>query len=246
VVFAVRGLRTREFPGASVDLSLREGEVVGLAGLVGAGRTAILHALAGVDPGIGGDLRVRGEEPGLPQHPAEAIELGIALVPEDRKAHGAILDLDVRRNIGLGRLRMDARRGFVDRQREAELALAKIEELGIRTPNDHQQVRFLSGGNQQKVVLARWLATEPAVLLLDEPTRGIDVGAKEEIYTLLDDLARRGVAILFASSELDEVLGLSDRILVVRDGRIAGELCGTQCTEEAVMQLATAETEESA
>jgi len=241
VVLEVVGLRTREHPGASVDLTLRAGEVVGLAGLVGAGRTAILHAIAGVDAGSGGEVRIRGRSAGLPAHPADAIAAGIALVPEDRKAHGALLDLDVRQNIGLGRLAADSRRGFVDREREAELASAKIEELRIRTPDDRQQVRYLSGGNQQKVVLARWLATEPAVLLLDEPTRGIDVGAKEEIYGLLDDLAKRGVAVLFASSELDEVLGLSDRVLVVRDGHVQGELSGAARTEEAVMRLATAE-----
>lgn len=246
VVLDVRGLRTREFPGASVDLELRAGEVVGLAGLVGAGRTAILHAIAGVDAGLGGEIRVGDRPAGLPKHPGDAIAVGVALVPEDRKAHGALLELDVRQNISIGRLGRDARRGFVDRERELSLAAEKIAELGIRTPDDRQQVRYLSGGNQQKVVLARWLATEPVVLLLDEPTRGIDVGAKEEIYSLLDGLARRGVAILFASSELDEVLGLSDRVLVVRDGQVQGELSGAACTEEAVMQLATAEREDSA
>ncbi|MGA0868519.1 MAG: sugar ABC transporter ATP-binding protein [Planctomycetota bacterium] len=246
VALGVTGLRTRAFPGAAVDLTVRCGEVVGLAGLVGAGRSEMLKALAGVEPGLGGAVCVSGRSIGLPQHPSAAIRAGVALVPEDRKAHGALLDLDVRQNIGLGRLSTDARRGFVDRAKEAGLAARMIAELGIRTPDDRQSVRFLSGGNQQKVVLARWLATEPAVLLLDEPTRGVDVGAKEEIYALLDGLARRGMAILFASSELEEVLGLSDRVLVVRDGRIQGELSGAACTEEAVMQLATADLEESA
>ncbi len=246
IALHVEGLRTRAFPQSAVDLVVRRGEVVGLAGLVGAGRTELLHAIAGVESGRGGSVRVAGGSVALPRHPREAIRAGIVLVPEDRKAHGALLDLDVRQNISLGRLQADARFGFVDRRKEAELAREKIAELGIRTPSDRQRVRFLSGGNQQKVVLARWLATEPAVLLLDEPTRGVDVGAKAEIYALLDDLARRGVAILFASSELDEVMGLSDRVLVLRDGSIQGELSGDACTEEAIMQLATAATEASA
>jgi ribose transport system ATP-binding protein len=238
VVLAVEGLRTAAHPGAQVDFAVRAGEVVALAGLVGAGRTEILEAIFGVVPRLAGRILVDGREV-RGRRPRDAVAAGIALAPEDRKAHGLILDASLRANVSLARLDRDARRGFVDSLAEAELASRAIAELRIRTPDDAQVLRYLSGGNQQKVVLAKWLALGPRVLLLDEPTRGIDVGAKEEVYALIDALAAQGVAVLFASSELEEVLGISDRVLVCRDGAIEGELERDALDEEAVMRLAT-------
>jgi ribose transport system ATP-binding protein len=160
-------------------------------------------------------------------------------VPEDRKRQGVILQMAVRENVSLAALQRDSRHGFLDRVREDGLAAAMIGSLRIKTPSAEQPVQFLSGGNQQKVVLGKWLAMKPKVLLLDEPTRGIDVGAKHEIYRLMEDLSREGVAILFVSSELEEILGLSDRALVLHEGRITGELSRNALSEEAVLHLAT-------
>ena len=175
----------------------------------------------------------------LPQSPLDAIAVGLALVPEDRKRQGVVLEMSVRRNMSLASLRRDQHFGLLNRRREAALSAEMIAGLRIKTPNDGQIVQFLSGGNQQKVVLGKWLALEPKVLLLDEPTRGIDVGAKVEIYRLMEELARRGVAILFVSSEMEEILRLSDRVLVMHEGRITGELARAELSEEAVMHLAT-------
>jgi ribose transport system ATP-binding protein len=234
----VEGLRTAAHPEHAVSFRVHAGEIVGVAGLVGAGRTEMLEALFGVTPAVGGSVRVGGVA-SRPASPEEAIAAGLALVPEDRKRQGVILQMAVRENVSLAALRRDSRRGFVDRAREEGLAAAMISKLGIKTPSDRQVVQFLSGGNQQKVVLGKWLALKPQVLLLDEPTRGIDVGAKHEIYRLMEELAKEGVAILFASSELEEILGLADRVLVMHEGRITGELSREAMTEEAVLHLAT-------
>jgi ribose transport system ATP-binding protein len=206
---------------------------------VGAGRTELLRTLFGIDRAVGGLIRINGEPVEL-RHPVDAIRVGLALVPEDRKLQGLILEMAVRQNISLARLRGLRRLGaFLDRTRERSLAREMIARLDIKTPGDQQFAQYLSGGNQQKVVLAKWLALHPRVLLLDEPTRGVDVGAKQEIYRLLEQLAESGLAVLFVSSEMAEILGMSDRVLVMHQGRMTGQLSGRELTEEAVMQLAT-------
>jgi len=238
VTLAVDRLRTPAHPRHAVSFTVRAGEIVGLAGLVGAGRTEVLLSLFGVTPAQGGTIRVGGKEVS-PASPQEAIEAGLALVPEDRKQQGVVLGLPVRENLSLASLRRDQRMGFLNEALELAVSAEMTAAMRIKTPNDRQVVRFLSGGNQQKVVLGKWLAIQPRLLFLDEPTRGIDVGAKQEIYKLMEELARKGVAILFVSSEMEEILGLSDRVLVMHEGRIAGELRREQLSEEAVMHLAT-------
>jgi ribose transport system ATP-binding protein len=241
-LLSVQGLRTSSYPQLPISFSLRAGEVVGLAGLVGAGRTELLATLFGVTPAVAGSMSF-GPLRRPPRTTREAIAAGIILAPEDRRRTGLILPMSVKRNLSLASLRRDRyrglRRGFLNSAAENRVAAAMIELMRIKTSNDRQPVRYLSGGNQQKVVLGKWLCLAPKLLLLDEPTRGIDVGAKEEIYRLIDQLARQGVAILFASSEMDEVLGLADRALVMHEGRLAGELSRTELSEEAVMRLAT-------
>jgi ribose transport system ATP-binding protein len=237
-VLEVRDVRTPTFPPHGVSFTLHAGEIVGLAGLVGAGRTELLRTLFGVDRPLGGTILVNGRPLDL-RTPADAIKAGIALVPEDRKQQGLVLEMAVRENLSLAGVGRSARAGFLARAAERDLATTMIGSLGIKTPTDRQAVQFLSGGNQQKVVLGKWLAVKPRVLLLDEPTRGIDVGAKQEIYRLMESLAESGVAILFVSSEMEEVLGMSDRALVMHEGRLTGELSRAQLSEEAVMHLAT-------
>ena len=237
-VLEVRGLSCAASGVHDVNLSIRAGEIVGMAGLVGAGRTQIARAIFGVDAPDAGEVRVAGQ-PATIRSPRDAIRAGLGFLTENRKEQGLFLILAVRENVtaaGLGRLsRMD----FIRFAAERRVVGALIDQLRIRTPSQEQEVQYLSGGNQQKVVLARWLALRPRVLLLDEPTRGIDVGAKAEIYGLMGELARQGVGILMISSELPEVLGMSDRILVVREGAIAGELARDEATQESVIHLAT-------
>ncbi len=235
----VRNLRTPIHPTHELSFAIKAGEVVGMAGLVGAGRSEMLNTVFGVTPPLGGEVRVNGQLVDL-QSPIDAISAGLALVPEDRKQQGLILDMSVRENLSLASLKRDSlRRHFLNDDREAEISESMIRQMRIKTPNASQMVRYLSGGNQQKVVLGKWLALEPKVLLLDEPTRGIDIGAKQEIYSLMENLAERGVAILFVSSELEEVIGMSDRALVMHEGQITGELRREELSEEAIMQLAT-------
>jgi ribose transport system ATP-binding protein len=240
----VRRLRTPANPNHELTFSLRPGEIVGVAGLIGAGRTELLRVLFGIDRAVGGEIRV-GDEPVQLRSPIDAIQAGLALVPEDRKQQGVILEMAVRDNTTLASLRFEVRGGFRNAKREEEIAVRMSKQLNVRTPGLNQFVQFLSGGNQQKVALAKWLALEPKVLLLDEPTRGIDVGAKQEIYRLMEELAGRGVGILFVSSEMEEVLRMSDRTLVMCQGRITGELTREELSEEAVMQLATEQVEVS-
>ena len=234
----VRDLRTPRHPTHRLSFQLRAGEMVGLAGLVGAGRTELLQTLFGITPAVGGEILLKGERWSI-RTPVDAIAGGLALVPEDRKEQGLVLEMAVRENLSLASLHRHQRRGFLDKSYEVQLSADMIGRLRVKTPNDQQEVRFLSGGNQQKVVLGKWLALEPRVLLLDEPTRGIDVGAKAEIYRIMEDLVSQGVAIFFVSSEMEEVLGLSDRALVMHEGRISGELNRVELCEEAVMRLAT-------
>jgi ribose transport system ATP-binding protein len=235
-VLSVRGVRTQVHPGATVDLDLAAGEIVGLAGLIGAGRSELARALFGVDPREG-EVHLNGV-PVEPGSVAAALRAGLCLVPENRKEEGLILDFPIAANIALPSLAALVRGGLVDRAAETALAREGQRRLGIRASGPEQAATELSGGNQQKVVLAKWLALNPRVLILDEPTRGIDVGAKAEVYALMRQLARDGVAILMISSDMEEVLGVSDRVAVMARGRIAGLLGPEAMTEENVLQLA--------
>jgi len=238
-VLEVSRLVVPDNPRHAISFSLRRGEIVGIAGLVGAGRTELLEVLFGVRRPLAGRVKIGGK-PVFMSNPLDAIRAGVALVPEDRKLQGLILEMTVRENIGLpGLWRHRLAAGFQNKQRERRDAAEMIDKLAIKTPGAEQVVQFLSGGNQQKVVLGKWLALAPRVLLLDEPTRGIDVGAKQEIYHLMDRLAASGVAVLFVSSEMEEILGMADRVLVMHEGALTGELPRDEMTEEDVMQLAT-------
>ena len=223
---------------AGVSFSLRAGEIVGLAGLVGSGRTELARTIFGADKLDAGTIRVGGKKVKI-LTPVDAIRLGIGLVPEDRKQQALVLQLAVRENISLANLGTLSRGGVIQRGPERSIADRFIDALQIRTPSMEQKVINLSGGNQQKVVLAKWLALNPRILIVDEPTRGIDVGAKAEVHALLSRLAGQGVAILMISSELPEILGMSDRILVMREGRLAGELTRSEATQETIMSMAT-------
>jgi ABC-type sugar transport system ATPase subunit len=225
-------------PGKFQDVSftLRAGEVLGLAGLVGAGRSELAQALFGLDPNATGRIAVDGQP--TPIHgPVEAMRLGLGLVPEDRQHQGLVLGLSGSANTTLPILRRLARLAFIRLPEERRLTAEHFGRLRVRTPGLDFPVAGLSGGNQQKIVLAKWLAARCGVLMLDEPTRGVDVGAKAEIHALVDQLALDGNAILLISSELPELLSLSTRILVLRGGRVAGELRREDATEEAVMRL---------
>jgi len=220
-----------------VDFDVRAGEVVGLAGLVGAGRTEVVRALFGADPYDTGTVEVAGVP--LPRHDVvAAMDAGIGLVPEDRKGQGLVLDASVQENLGLVTLRGATRAGLVDRAGQRRAAERIAEQLAVRMAGLDQQVRTLSGGNQQKIVIGKWLLADSKVLILDEPTRGIDVGAKVEIYQLINELTASGHAVLMISSDLPEVLGMSDRVLVMAQGRIAGQLTAREATQDAVMALA--------
>jgi ribose transport system ATP-binding protein len=235
----VIGLRTPAHPRHELSFAIRSGEIVGVAGLVGAGRTEMLTTLFGVTPAVGGAIKVAGNPVAI-RSPVDAIRAGLALVPEDRKQQGLVLEMTVRENGSLPSLRREARGGlFLDRAGERAISAEVVRKLNVKTPGDRQVIQFLSGGNQQKVVIGKWLAMSPRVLLLDEPTRGIDVGAKQEIYRLMEKLASEGVAILFVSSEMEEVLNMSDRTLVMHEGRITGQLKREELSEEAIMRHAT-------
>lgn len=236
-VLEVGGLVTSAYPRASVDFSLRAGEIVGVAGLVGAGRTELLQTLFGVTQALSGSICVHGARRTI-RRPSDAIGQGMALVPEDRKEAGLILEMTIRENITLPSLRTEGSSIFLDGVRERRVSMDMVARMSIRTPSDLQPLHLLSGGNQQKILLGKWLAINPSILLLDEPTRGIDVGAKGEIYLLMEKLAEQGVAILMVSSEMEEILSMSDRVLVMHDGEIRGELHEGEITEEKVMRLA--------
>ena len=239
VILEVDNLVTPANPGHALSFNVRRGELVGIAGLVGAGRTELLQVLFGVESALAGTIRVGGVTKQF-KKPLGAIQSGIALVPEDRKQQGLILEMAVRENIGLAGLKRNQKTaGFLNRAVEKTDSNTMIGKLRIKTPSDRQIVQYLSGGNQQKVVLGKWLAMKPDLLLLDEPTRGIDIGAKQEIYTLMEQLAEESVAVLFVSSEMEEILGMSDRTLVMHEGRISGELQRDELCEESIMQLAT-------
>jgi rhamnose transport system ATP-binding protein len=229
---------------SDVSLTVRAGEIVGVAGLVGAGRTELARTVFGLTPADAGEIVLRGRAVRV-DSPARAIALGIAYVPEDRRRHGVVLPMPVGANVTLAALDTLTRGrplGAMDFRREKELAVDYSRRLGVKTPSIHTPVSALSGGNQQKVALSRWLVTRPAVLILDEPTQGIDVGAKSEIHSLMVELAAQGVAILMISSELPEVLGMSDRIAVMRGGTVVDVLDRADATQERVLARALGQT----
>ncbi|MDR5700544.1 sugar ABC transporter ATP-binding protein [Agromyces aerolatus] len=243
VVLSVRDLsRAGVFSG--VDLEVRAGEIVGLAGLVGAGRTEVARAVFGIDPYDRGTVELGGR-PLKPGNPQAAIDAGIGFVPEDRRKQGLVMDLSVTRNVALTLRNSLAKFGLINGRREQRAADEWSKRLRVKTGSADYAVSTLSGGNQQKVVLAKWLATEPKLLIVDEPTRGIDVGTKSEVHRLLSDLAGRGIAILMISSELPEVLGMADRVVVMHEGRVTAVIPRADATPENVMHAATAVLEEA-
>lgn len=223
---------------SGISFSVRSGEIVGVAGLMGAGRTEMAKALFGAEKMDGGAIFVDGKPVRISQ-PIDAIRAGIALVTEDRKEEGLVLPLSVRENIALPNLAKLSSLGVMNRRAEQALSDETIRRLLIKTAGGEQAAGSLSGGNQQKVVIGKWLATQPKILILDEPTRGVDIGAKKEIYDIMNRLAQEGVAILMISSELPEVLGMSDRVLVMHEGRITGSFSRAEATQELIMHAAT-------
>lgn len=235
--FEVRNLRTRRYPDSAVSFDVGQGEILGFAGLVGAGRSEVAQAIFGVDRPLEGTLLLEGK--GIKIESAkEAIARGIYLVSEDRRKTGVILDMTVRENVTLPAIRSYAPAGLIDRSAELRAASEACDRLTLKAPSVETLVADLSGGNQQKVVLAKWLSLNPKILLFDEPTRGIDVGARAEIYAIMRRLVESGLAIIMISSDMEEILGESDRVAVMREGAITGTLDRAECTEEAIMRLA--------
>jgi rhamnose transport system ATP-binding protein len=220
-----------------VSLEVRSGEIVGLAGLVGSGRTELAQTVFGLTPADSGDVLVHGRPIEI-RSPAGAIHAGIGYLPEDRQQHGVVPQMAVDENVSLASLDAVARRGLIDRSSERGQAERYVHQLRIKAASVESDVESLSGGNQQKVALARWLATSPKVLILDEPTQGVDVGSKSEIHALMQELAGRGLAVLMISSELQEILGMSDRVAVMRAGTVAGVLAREDATQERVLAMA--------
>jgi rhamnose transport system ATP-binding protein len=237
VVLRVESLsRTGVFSDVSFDV--RRGEIVALAGLVGAGRSEVARAIFGIDRATAGTVTIDGKA--LPVgEPRAAMAAGIALVPEDRRQQGLVMDLGIDKNMALASLRRLSKGGLIRRAAERSLALRWAKTLQLKFSRIGSPVWTLSGGNQQKVVLGKWLAREPTLLIIDEPTRGIDVGTKSEVHRLLDELVHRGVAVLMISSELPEVLGMADRVLVLREGRVTAELSRADASEDSIMRAAT-------
>ena len=224
---------------SGVSLDLHAGEIVGVAGLMGAGRTELLETIFGVSPpSWTGEIRLAGR-PVRFTHPAEACAAGVAMVTEDRKRLGLFPDLDVAGNVSLCSLRDALRRGLLSRTREETLVAGPLRDTAVKTPGPHAAITGLSGGNQQKCIIGRWLLTQPRILLLDDPTRGIDVGAKAELYQLIDRLCRQGMAVLLTSSELPELLTLADRIVVLAEGRLTAEFSRAEATEHRILEAAT-------
>ncbi len=239
VALEVRGLASHDAGLHDISLAVRQGEILALAGLVGSGRTELAEVIFGLRPLDAGQILLGGAAAAI-HSPGDAIRLGVAYLPEDRLRHGVVPEMSVAANASLANLDAVSRHGIVDRAAEAAVAREYVERFRIRTPSVGAAVGALSGGNQQKVALARWLATRPAVLIVDEPTQGVDVGSKAEIHGLLQSLRERGLAILMISSELPEVLGMCDRVAVMRAGTIAGVLSRADATEERVLALALA------
>ncbi len=229
---------TRKGKFEDVSFELRRGEILGMAGLVGAGRTEVGEAIFGVDPARSGSIQIDGKTVKI-DNPRQAMDLGLAYVPEDRQHHGLVLPMDIADNVTLPTLPKFARRGWLDQKQAREFAYKSAAQMEVKATTVWQKVKELSGGNQQKVVLAKWLGVNPRILILDEPTRGIDVGTKAAVHALMSDLAAQGMAILMISSELPEILGMSDRILVMREGRVTGLFNRDEATQETIMTAAT-------
>ena len=236
--FAVQSLRTQRYPNSTISFNVARGEVLGVAGLVGSGRSEMARTIFGVDETLEGTVKLNGEALKF-SNPRDAISHGVYLVPEDRRNCGLVVDFNVRENISLPNLESYSTAKIINTAKETSAAVAACKSINIKTPSPEMRTANLSGGNQQKVVLARWLSFSPKVIIFDEPTRGIDVGAKAEIYSLIRKLASEGVSVIVISSEMEEVLGISDRIAVMHEGRITGFLDRPQFSEEAVMHLAT-------
>ncbi len=233
-VLRMEGVTTAKVRG--IDLSVRAGEVVGIGGLVGAGRSDVAMAVFGMDTIEDGEMHYQGE-PYRPRSPADAIRAGIGIVPEDRKEQALLMLQSIRKNVTLAASPIISRYGVIDDRTDARISDKAIRDLGIRTPSNRQEVAKLSGGNQQKTVFARWEVVKPQLLILDEPTRGVDVGSKAEIYRQIESMSAAGVAIILISSEMTELIGLSDRIVVMANNAIVGTLAGDDATEEAILSL---------
>jgi ribose transport system ATP-binding protein len=230
-------VQTEAYPGRPVSLTLRRGEILGLAGLIGAGRTELARTLSGIDKMVAGTVALEGEKLAF-KTPRDAIARGIFLVPEDRKRYGLLLEESICENILLPNLEQCSSGGLVNEGQSVTVAEQQKQKMRIRAADVRVHAGTLSGGNQQKVVLAKWLTMNPRVLICDEPTRGVDVGAKSEIYQMLRDLADAGVAILMISSDMEEVIGVSDRIAVMHEGAISGFLERSEFSEHEVLRLA--------
>ncbi|MDR1985443.1 MAG: sugar ABC transporter ATP-binding protein [Treponema sp.] len=231
-------LETRRLSGnglRDISFTVHRGEVLGFAGLIGAGRTELIF---GVKPKTAGEIIFNGK-PVAPKTPRDAINSGIALVPEDRKRQGALLDIDIKGNICMAILSRISRMSVVNKGHEQKIAETYKDSMRIKTLDLFQKIKKLSGGNQQKVIIAKWLATEPELIILDEPTRGIDVGAKHEIYKLINELVENGKTILMISSEMEELMGMADRIIVLSEGRISGEIARKDFDQELIMSYAS-------
>jgi rhamnose transport system ATP-binding protein len=229
---------TRTGTFSDVSFQLRRGEILGFSGLVGAGRTEVARVIFGIDRADAGEISITNEKVHI-SSPDVAMRYGLAYVPEDRRQQGLVMDFSIAKNMTLPVLRQFSPFGIMDRQRERATATSYSQQLRVRSAGVDQLVKALSGGNQQKVVLAKWLITEPKILILDEPTRGVDIGAKAEVHRIISELASRGLAIILISSELPEVLAMSDRVLVMHEGRVAGVFDRGEATQEKVMFAAT-------
>ncbi|MBC8136227.1 MAG: sugar ABC transporter ATP-binding protein [Fibrella sp.] len=236
-LLTLRKLRTLRYPEKEVSFSVRKGEILGMSGLVGSGRSELAMAIFGVEPPLSGAIQMGAETLKI-RSPKDAINKHIYLIPEDRRRSGLIVDMTIRENIALPALENFSAFGLVRRGEETTITTQAVKQLGVKTPSVDFLAKNLSGGNQQKVVIAKWLALSPKVVIFDEPTRGIDVGAKAEIYTLIRELAKQGVGVLVISSDMEEVLLLSDRVAVMHEGQITGILDRADCSEEAIMHLA--------
>ena len=228
---------SREGVFQDVSFALRRGEILGVSGMVGAGRSEVARAIVGIDPKNSGEVLLEGKTLNI-QKPIDAINAGIVLIPENRKEEGLVLENSVRFNTTLAVLKEFIRGIFWNRKKEEDIVDSHIKSLNIRTPHQEQLILNLSGGNQQKVVIAKWLATQPKVLIMDEPTRGVDVGAKAEIYTIMNSLAKQGISIIMISSDLPEIINMSDRVLVMREGKLAGILDKDEIGQEQIMRYA--------
>lgn len=243
VILEVKKLTTAHV--TNVSFQIRKGEVLGFGGLVGAGRTELMQALFGLDKIEAGEILLDGKQIS-PRRPEDAIELGIAMVPEDRKEQGILPNLSVKKNISIAVLKKIRNKiGKINVSREDEIARMEIQQLAIKTPDEDKLISQLSGGNQQKAILARWLETNPKVLILDEPTKGIDVGAKSEFYKIICECARKGMAVIVVSSELTELIGLADRVVIMREGKISGEVLRKDATEQTLLGYAMIDNEKN-